>query len=212
MNAMTRQEEILRIFPDYMRDRWEKPLRSADKLQEIRLGVGRPVRFLIAGEEFFLSCRGNISKNIEDAWYITEREMEETLKKVCHYSMYAFENEIRQGFLTVPGGHRIGVAGQVIMGENGCIRNMSHIRFLNIRISHEILGVANPVMPYLYERGRVQNTLLISPPGCGEKQPCCGTLCDRYRKEICMEKAARWELWTSGQRLREALWAFLKTM
>lgn len=168
MNAMTRQEEILRIFPDYMRDRWEKPLRSADKLQEIRLGVGRPVRFLIAGEEFFLSCRENISKNIEDAWYITEREMEETLKKVCHYSMYAFENEIRQGFLTVPGGHRIGVAGQVIMGENGCIRNMSHIRFLNIRISHEILGVANPVMPYLYERGRVQNTLLISPPGCGK--------------------------------------------
>lgn len=165
---MAKQEEILRIFPDYMKARWEKPLQRADKLEEIRLGIGRPVRFLIAGEEYFLSCRGCISKGIQDAWYMTERELDEILKNVCHYSMYAFENEIRQGFLTIPGGHRIGVAGQVILNENGSIRNMNHIRFLNIRISHQIIGAADRIMELLYEGGQFCNTLLVSPPGCGK--------------------------------------------
>lgn len=165
---MAKQDEILRIFPDYMKARWEKPLQRADKLEEIRLGIGRPVRFLIAGEEYFLSCRGCISKGIQDAWYMTERELDEIIKNVCHYSMYAFENEIRQGFLTIPGGHRIGVAGQVVLNENGSIRNMNHIRFLNIRISHQIIGVADEVIGLLYEEGRFCNTLLVSPPGCGK--------------------------------------------
>lgn len=165
---MTKQEEILRIFPDYMRTRWERPLQKADKLQEIRLGTGQPVRFMIYGEEFFLSCRGNVSVNCQDAWYITEREMEEIIKNVCHYSMYAFENEIRQGFLTIQGGHRIGMAGQVVLSEDGSVRNINHIRFMNIRISHEIIGAADEAMPYLYERDRFLNTLLVSPPGCGK--------------------------------------------
>lgn len=165
---MAKQDEILRIFPDYMKARWEKPLQKADKLEEIRLGVGRPVRFLIAGEEYFLSCRGCISKGMQDAWYMTERELDEILKNVCHYSMYAFENEIRQGFLTIPGGHRIGVAGQVVLNENGSIRNMNHIRFLNIRISHQIIGASDEVIGLLYEDGRFCNTLLVSPPGCGK--------------------------------------------
>lgn len=165
---MAKQEEILRIFPDYMKARWEKSLQRADKLEEIRLGIGRPVRFLIGGEEYFLSCRGYVGKGIQDAWHMTERELDEILKNVCHYSMYAFENEIRQGFLTIPGGHRIGVAGQVILNENGSIRNMAHIRFINIRISHQIIGAADEIMEYLYEDGRFCNTLLVSAPGCGK--------------------------------------------
>lgn len=165
---MAKQDEIMRIFPEYMKTRWEKALLSAEKLQEIRLGVGQPVRMKFAGEEKFLSGRGLVNSLPGDAWYITEKEMDEIIKNICRYSLYAFENEIRQGYLTMPGGHRIGMAGQVVLGENGSIRNMSHIRFLNIRISHEILGAAQEVMPFLYEEGRVLNTLLISPPGCGK--------------------------------------------
>lgn len=165
---MTKQEEIIRIFPDHMKARWERALFHADKLQEIRLGVGRPVRLKFAGEEKFLSSKGLVSELSGDAWYITEKEIDEIVKNICRYSLYAFENEIRQGFLTVPGGHRVGMAGQVVLNENGNIRNISHIRFLNIRISHEVLGAAEEVMPYLYEEDRVKNTLLISPPGCGK--------------------------------------------
>lgn len=165
---MTKREEIVRIFPDHMKARWNQALLQVDKLQEIRLGIGQPVRLIIGGEEKFLSGKGHLGNGLEDAWYMTEREMEEILKNVCRYSMYAFEHEIRQGFLTVPGGHRIGMAGQVVLNENGVIRNMTHIRFMNIRISHEIIGAADEAMPYLYENNRFLNTLLISPPGCGK--------------------------------------------
>lgn len=165
---MEKKEEILRIFPDNMRERLEKPLERADKLEEIRLGIGRPVRFLTSSEELFLSYRGGFGKSIQDAWFITEREMEEIIKNVCRYSMYAFENEIRQGFLTIAGGHRIGLAGQVVLNEDGSIRNMAHIRFLNIRISHQIVGAADGIMEFLYEGKRFCNTLLVSPPGGGK--------------------------------------------
>ncbi len=165
---MTKREEILRIFPDNMKSRWDQALLRADKLQEIRLGVGQPVRLIYSGEEKFLSGRGVLCTDIRDSWYLTEKEMDEIIRNICRYSMYAFESEIRQGFLTVPGGHRVGMAGQVVLNEDGAIRNITHIRFLNIRISHEIIGAATEAMPYLYENDRFLNTLLVSPPGCGK--------------------------------------------
>ena len=62
----------------------------------------------------------------------------------------------------------MGLAGQTVLNENGSIRNITRIRFLNIRISHEIIGAADGVMPYLYEESRFVSTLLVSPPGCGK--------------------------------------------
>lgn len=165
---MKKRDDIMRIFPDTMKERWEEVLRRADKLQEIRLAVGQPVRIKFAGSEQFLSPEGKLSGICENAWYITEWEMDEIVKNICRYSMYAFENEIRQGFLTMPGGHRIGMAGQVVLNEKGTIRNITHIRFMNIRISHEIIGVAGEAIPYLYKDSRFLNTLLVSPPGCGK--------------------------------------------
>lgn len=165
---MTKREEIVRIFPEDMKAKWDQALLQVDKLQEIRLGIGRPVRLITVEGEKFLSGKGNVNGNCHDAWYMTERDMEAIIKNICRYSMYAFENEIRQGFLTVSGGHRIGMAGQVVLNENGMIRNMTHIRFMNIRISHEVIGAADEAMPYLYEDNRFLNTLLVSPPGCGK--------------------------------------------
>lgn len=165
---MTKREEIVRIFPDAMRERWQQALVQVDKLQEIRLGIGQPVRLMISGEEKFLSEKGNVGNTLQDVWYMREKEMDEILKNICRHSMYAFENEIRQGFLTVPGGHRVGMAGQVVLNEDGSIRNITRIRFMNIRISHEVIGAADEAMPYLYEDNRFLNTLLVSPPGCGK--------------------------------------------
>ncbi len=71
--------------------------------------------------------------------------------------------------MTIQGGHRIGLSGQVILEEENKIRNLKYIRYLNIRIAHEIKGVADRILPYLYdEQGQAFNTLLISPPGCGK--------------------------------------------
>lgn len=160
--------EILRIFPDYMRDQWREAAEEADGLWEIRLRAHREIILMIRGKEYFLDKNGRLVSDIKKADRMTEQDMEAVLNHICNYSVYAFSDEIRQGFLTIPGGHRVGMAGQAILEENGKIRNIKNIQFMNIRISHEIKGAADSVMPYLYENGKLQDTLLISPPGCGK--------------------------------------------
>lgn len=159
---------ILHIFPDYMREKWKMAAQKEKEIWEIRLRVHREIVLIIEGKEFFLDKNGRIVSDVCNAEVMKERDMEAILNHICDYSIYAFSDEIRQGFLTLSGGHRVGMAGQVILEEEGRIRNMKHIRYLNIRLSHEIKGAADLVMPYVYEEGRLQNTLLISPPGCGK--------------------------------------------
>ena len=165
MNA----EEILHIFPQAVRGRFRRAAEKAEGLHEIRLAVGRPVRVIMEEGEFFLRNTGKLTRIIaEDCWILQEKEMAQFLDHVCSYSRYAYEEDIRQGFLTVPGGHRIGIAGQVILKEDGGVKNMKYISYANIRISHEIPGAAGLLMPYLYEKGRILNTILIGPPLSGK--------------------------------------------
>ena len=162
------QDEVLHLFPEAMRDRWRKVAVWADRLQEIRLRAEAPITVLIDNKEWFVTQNGELMDRQPVGAESRPEELEAVLTHLCQYSLYAFADEIRQGFLTIQGGHRVGVAGQVILGEENRIRNMKYIRYLNIRIAHELKGVADPVMSYLYEKSQVLNTLLISPPGCGK--------------------------------------------
>lgn len=164
-----RQEEVLDFFPEALRDRWRTVAKEADRLQEIRLRVNAPTTVLLGQREWFVDGKGALVDRQPAEAGIQPEELEAILRHLCQYSIYAFADEIRQGFLTIPGGHRVGVAGQVILEERCHIRNLKYIRYLNIRIAHEIKGVADPILPYLYDStGQVYNTLLISPPGCGK--------------------------------------------
>lgn len=165
---MAKREEILHIFPDYMRKQWEETAQKADSLQEIRLRIGREIIMVINNKQYFLKKDGQVITDKKEALCIGARDMEAILNHICEYSVYAFADEIRQGFLTIPGGHRIGLAGQVILGDDNRIRNMKHIGYMNIRIAHEVKGAADSILPYLYEKGSLQNILLIAPPGCGK--------------------------------------------
>ena len=164
-----RKEEILHIFPDFMRLEWEEAAEQADRLQEIHLRVNQPITVLIDNREWYLAQKGGLTEDISCAAYSGVKELEAVLTHICHYSIYAFADEIRQGFITIQGGHRIGLAGQVIMDSDSSIRNIKYIRYLNIRIAHEIIGVSDPLLAGLYDDKReLYNTLLISPPGCGK--------------------------------------------
>ncbi len=162
------REEILRMFPERMRGRWQETADLCGNLQEIRLRVGRPVTVITVSGERFVDIEGRIVDRQEAGARITEREIEEIIQHLCQYSLYAFADEIRQGFLTIQGGHRVGMAGQVILEDTGRVRNIKYIRYLNIRIAHQIKGAADSILPFLYEKDRLCNTLLISPPGCGK--------------------------------------------
>lgn len=162
------REEIIHMFPERMHGRWNKVADLYDQLQEIRLRAGMAATILLGQGEKFVDARGQIVDRQEQGDRMTPQELDEILQHLCQYSLYAFADEIRQGFLTIQGGHRVGLAGQVILNDEGGIRNIKYIRYLNIRIAHQIKGAADPVMRFLYDKGQVRNTLLVSPPGCGK--------------------------------------------
>lgn len=138
-------------------------------LQEIRLRVSAPLFIIYDNQELFVSKGGQITKDIKSAFYISKNEINETMEYISNYSFYAFEEEIRQGFITISGGHRVGISGQVIL-DNERIRSMKYISFINIRLSHQVKGCADKVMPHLYndDKDECLHTLIISPPRCGK--------------------------------------------
>ena len=132
-----------------------------EKLYEIRMRAGRPLFLTYDGGECFLRGRGS------RPYLVTREDLQETLEYVSGYSLYAYEDEIRQGYLSVQGGHRVGVTGKVIL-DGDRIRGMKYISCINLRLAHQIPGCADKVMPYIRTKNWTAHTLIISPPRCGK--------------------------------------------
>jgi stage III sporulation protein AA len=159
---------LISIFPQDRRGFWERTALLEGEIEEIRLRAGCPVIIKSRGKELYPDANGELTENIQKAYKIDKAEMDSLIRHICSYSLYAYEDELRQGFITVQGGHRIGIAGQVVCGETGHIKTIKNISYMNIRVSHQIKGDADTVMQYIYKEETVKNTLIISPPGCGK--------------------------------------------
>lgn len=161
------REEILQLLPLKIRQRMEGLPITFTKMQEIRVRIGKPVLVLYQGQEYFLGQREGFVRDSRKAFVAERREMEEMMEYISNYSRYAYGEEMRQGFLTVQGGHRVGVAGQVV-SQGGLVTGIRHVTFLNVRISHEVKDCARGLLPLIWRENRVCHTLIISPPGCGK--------------------------------------------
>lgn len=150
-------EEILHVLPVGFRASVQKELQIHWPVQEIRLRTGKPVHLLMNGKE----------KPLYDGKLLTARDLQETMEFVSRFSMYAYEEEIRQGFLTIKGGHRVGIAGKAVLNQ-GMVKTIRNISFIHIRIANEYRDCARELLPWLYQRGRLQSTLIFSAPGQGK--------------------------------------------
>ncbi len=159
---------LARLFPKEKREFWRTVLKDEEKIREIRLRTGQAIIVRIDGQEHFLDGDGRYTMQAAKACRVQPMEVDQILQHICQSSLYAYEDELRQGFLTVLGGHRVGVVGQAVLEDGGGIRSIKHINGLNIRLSHQVKGVGEAWLSCLYEEGRLVNTLLISPPGCGK--------------------------------------------
>lgn len=164
---MKKKDELIKIFSKEIRKILEKMTVDFEQVQEIRLRIHAPLIMIWNNQEYYITSQGKLSKYVEDAYLITKTELKETLEYMSNYSLYAFEEEMKQGFITIQGGHRIGIAGKTIVDEGG-IRTMKFISFINVRLSHQVKGCADLVLPYLYEKEDILHTLIISPPRCGK--------------------------------------------
>lgn len=148
--------ELIQFFPERLRRDWLNVGLDSSSVKEIRIRVGKRVRVLAERE-------------IGLPFVYGEGELEDIFRYLCHDSVYAYDEERKQGYLAVEGGHRIGITGELVKTNEGYL--VKYIRYMNIRIAHEKKGIAASVVKYLYDvdsRGQPLNTLIISPPGIGK--------------------------------------------
>ena len=149
--------DILEYFPNNIKRILFKEINITNYklLEEIRIRVNRPIILKFNNElkkvDYIISTE-DILRIVE---YITEN------------SIYSYQKQICEGYITLKCGHRVGISGNVVV-ENNKVININYIYSLNFRISKEIIGVAENIAKVLYNNGNIENTLIISPPGAGK--------------------------------------------
>ncbi|MDR1150156.1 MAG: stage III sporulation protein AA [Clostridiales bacterium] len=136
-------------------------------IQEIRLRVNKNLIIKNKNNYFSVDKNNKITRDIFSGIIIRKLYIEETLEILFEYSGYAFENEISNGFITINGGHRVGLCGEVVI-ENKKIKTIKNISSLNFRIAHEFKGISDKIIKYIFIDDEIKNTVIISPPGCGK--------------------------------------------
>jgi len=136
--------ESLRIIPD----KWEH-------IQEIRMRTDSPLCMTVTGQN-------RILKTI-----VGKHDLETVFSNICDNSVYAYQNQIKQGFITIQGGYRVGICGTAVYSD-GEINYIKDVSSLNFRIPHDIIGAADTVIPVTENNNNISGTLIISPP-CGGK-------------------------------------------
>ncbi|MCM1494966.1 MAG: stage III sporulation protein AA [Bacteroides sp.] len=164
---MDKKEELWKVFSLQLRQILMKMNIEFERLQEIRLRVREPLLIIYDNREFFVGENGRLNTSMNEVYIVTPEDIRNTLDFISQYSLYAYEDEIRQGFITIQGGHRVGIAGKVVMEEHG-IKTIRHISFLNIRLSHQVKGCGNELLSQIEDGTGIKHTLIISPPRCGK--------------------------------------------
>lgn len=145
--------KIMEILPNTIKAHMQDI--DMDNLTEIRLRVNQKLRLRYG------------TKEIEKPYNIELQDITDILKKVSTNSIYSIQNEINNGYITAPGGNRIGLVGEVVI-DNSEIKNIKNILSMNVRLCHEVIGCSNCIINTIYKNKEVLNTLIISPPGCGK--------------------------------------------
>ena len=168
-------ENLKVLFPVHIREKIKED-QWFDGLEEIRIRVGQPIELEYADETRYLLFEGThvcicsrekIKSEGRVCYRVTGKDIAEMLSYISEYSLYAYQEELRQGYITIEGGHRIGIAGEVAKDGEG-IAGIKYISFLNIRVAHEKKGCAEKILPYLKDEKSIYNTLLVSKPGAGK--------------------------------------------
>ncbi len=149
--------DILRYFPDKIRVVLENEINNNLVIEEIRIRNSKPIILKLNNSEKII----NYIVQTEDVLNI--------LQSVCENSIYSYQNQICEGFITIKGGHRIGITGSAVI-ENNQVKNLNYISNLNFRIARQIIGCSNNIIKEIInqEENTIYNTLIVSPPGAGK--------------------------------------------
>ncbi|MFZ5353566.1 MAG: stage III sporulation protein AA [Bacillota bacterium] len=161
--------DILKYMPNNLSTMLLKlPENIKENIEEVRLRVGRPLIAAGGGSEYLICAFGCYDGSRGEPYLVTTEDVRSSVQLISNFSLYSVEEEIKNGYITVGGGHRVGLCGRVILDGNK-IRTIKDISFLNYRIAKQIIGAADKVMGYIIRSpDSIYNTLIISPPQCGK--------------------------------------------
>lgn len=162
--------QVLPFFPANLRSLLSSfPDNVLDMLEEIRVRAGRPLMVSFSTGDSFVGSQGELLSQPAGAYITTPADAERLMEILSESSVYAFEDELRNGFVTLAGGHRVGITGRAVL-QDGRLRSLRFVSGFNVRIAREILGAADSVVPRLIStaNGRVCSAVILSPPGCGK--------------------------------------------
>mgnify|MGYP001157837894 FL=1 len=166
--ALDKIQPVLDALPDNLRKIiCTIPFTILKDLEEIRIRQNRPLMVYSRGKDYFIRENGEPTLNPLEAYCISSRDTQRILQLMADFSLYAIEEEIRNGYITLKGGYRVGLAGKGVI-EGGKLRTLKYINSFNIRITREIPGVADKVLPFIIKEGNVLHTLILSPPQMGK--------------------------------------------
>ncbi|MFC7783379.1 stage III sporulation protein AA [Rossellomorea sp. GCM10028870] len=148
-------QEVLALLPSTISDKvLSLPQDLIDRIEEIRVRTNRVLEVTARGKPYFLS------------YTVTEEDSEQLINKLSRHSFYTLEEELKRGYITIEGGHRVGLAGKVIL-EGGVVKGIRNLSSFNIRIARQKLGIAQSIFPYVYDNGW-KHTMIIGSPQTGK--------------------------------------------
>ncbi|MDO7905175.1 stage III sporulation protein AA [Paenibacillus sp. JX-17] len=160
----------LELFPDLL----QRMLRSLPDerftaLEEVRIREGRALEINTGGDSYFVTPDGELTSEENKAYKPGREDTYRLLDTISNHSLYTMEEELRKGFITLPGGHRVGLAGRTVL-SGGAVEHLRDISSFNVRIARELPGIADNILPFLWDEsgGRLHHTLILSPPQQGK--------------------------------------------
>lgn len=151
--------DVLKYFPLNISNKINNVINGeADKVQEIRVRVNGPIIIKINEKEDYIVNH-----------YTNRDEILQIMQSICDNSIYSYQNEIINGYITINGGHRVGITGDVVLEDNKVI-NIKYISSLNFRIARQVFDCSNNILKYVIdlENNTIFHTLIVSPPGAGK--------------------------------------------
>ena len=135
----------------------EKNLKIEENIEEIRIRINRPIILKLRNQDICIN------------YIVTEKDIMQTLEKLCENSLYAYKKQIAEGYITVKGGHRVGITGTGVVEEEKII-NIKYISSLNFRIAREVKGCSKNILKEIINQkdNTIYNTIIVAPPGKGK--------------------------------------------
>ena len=149
--------DILIYFPTNIRNLLYNEIKNEELLEEIRIRINKPIILKFNKSEQIIK------------YFVNQEEILRILQSVCENSIYSYQHQIAEGFVTVKGGHRVGISGSCVV-ENGKVININYINSLNFRVARQIFNISKNALKYILniKENTIFNTLIVSKPGCGK--------------------------------------------